>query len=247
MKNRFALVFCLGLSAGASTVLADDLSNNFSANLNQTALDALAQDLGALTGGGSFHTGKALGFPLGFDVGVHVPVVGVTDDNAILKDDASTAYGGWVNAEVGLPAHINLIARAGQIHDADGYGGGLRIGLFNPSVPGLPSVSLSGLYHVLEHDYFDMNTMTANLVVSFDIPLIHPYIGAGYDKTKVEPTDLAFSGAAAGVSRSLEGDSDGYRIEGGVNVSVIPFTYLTLGGGLANGEELYHAGLGVTF
>lgn len=247
MKKHIALAISLGLAATVSAVRADDLSNNFSANINQTSLDALAQDLGALAGGGSFHSGKSLGFPIGFDVGVHVPIVGVSDDNAILKDDGSTANGGWVNAEVGLPANFDIIGRVGKIMDADGFGAGLRYGILDPSVPGLPSISISALYNDFSHDYFDMTTLSANLVVSFDVPLIHPYVGAGYDSTKLEPTSMAFAGATPGTDTSLEGEASGYRVEAGVNLSIIPFTYITLGGGLANGEELYHAGLGVRF
>lgn len=242
--RKFCFVALLMMSG---VVWADDFDNNFTANLNQMALDELAKDIGATMGGGSFHTGKALGFPLGFDVGVHVPVVGVSDDNVILKDDGSTTHAMWGQAEVGLPAKLNLIARVGKYEDADLIGGGLRYGILSPSLPGLPAISISGLYSALDHDFFKAKTYSANLSVSFEIPVIHPYIGGGYDFTSVEPQTAAFATAPTNVSRSLEGEGSGYRAEVGVNLSMIPFTYITLAAGLANGNETYHAGAGVKF
>lgn len=241
-KVMFLIVLSLVVPAAA-----DDFENNFTANLNQMALDELSKDIGAAMGGGSFHTGKALGFPLGFDVGVHVPVIGVSDDNLILKDDGSTTNAMWGQVEAGLPANLNLIARAGKFHDADLIGGGLRYGILSPSLPGLPSISISGIYSALDHDFFKAKTYSANLALSFAIPVIHPYIGGGYDFTEVDPQAAAFVGAPVAVSRNLEGDSGGYRAEVGVNLSIIPFTYITLAAGMANGQEMYHAGAGVKF
>src|SRR5262249_32078230 len=147
--GRMLRCFVLGvLAVGLSTltVWADDLKDNFQANLNTKSLDALAKDLGALVGSGSFHQGKSLGFPLGFDIGIHVPVVGLTDDDAILKDNGSTAHATWGQAEIGLPAHVSVLARYGKAYDATLLGGGLRWGLFTTAAPGVPSLSVSGLY-----------------------------------------------------------------------------------------------------
>ena len=230
-----------------SALRADELKNNFQANIDQTSLNALANDIGAVMGGGSFHEGKALGFPLGFDVGVHVPVVGIQSDNKILKDDVSTVQALWGQAEVGLPGRINVIGRVGKLYDANLIGGGLRVGLLTPSVPAVPALSVSALYSKLKHDFIDLSTLSVNAVVSIDLPFIHPYVGVGYDRTKLEPTAAAFVIVPASVSRNLEGKADGYRAEAGINLSIIPFTYLTLGGGLANGRKMVHAGAGVRF
>jgi hypothetical protein len=219
-----------------SSVRADEFSDNFAANLDQKTLDALAADIGALVGGPSFHQGKALGFPLGIDLGVHAAFVGVDSDDKILRDNGSTAHSGWVQAEYGLPGRINLIGRVGQLYQADLYGGGLRWGIFSSVVPGIPSVSISGLYAKAKHDLFSAETYSGNLVASFDIPFIHPYIGAGYDSTKLNPDGSA-----------LNGKGGGARLEAGLNLSIIPFTYLSVGGGVANRRKLGHAGLGVKF
>jgi hypothetical protein len=246
-RSRFlGWTLAAGLLA-ASPAAADDISNNFAAQVSQTSLDALAQDLGALMGGGSFHRGEALGFPLGFDVGANVPVVGVQKDDTILRDDGSTAHALWGQAELGLPGRIGLIARAGKLLDGNLWGGGLSWGLIKAPTPGLPSVSVSALYSALDHDFLDASTLSGNAIVSIDFPFIHPYVGAGYDYTKLDPKSAAFVGAPVGTSTSLDATSSGYRVEAGVNLSVIPFTYLTLGAGLANGEALYHGGAGIQF
>ena len=248
MRDTVLKVMAVSFFASiVTTVYADDLTNNFRTHLNERALDVLAKDLGAVMGGGSFHQGKALGFPLGFDLGVHVPVVKIQSDNDIIKDDTSRIGVVWGQAEIGLPARINLIGRIGKVLDADLVGGGLRLGLFNSSVPGIPSFSVSGLYSELDHDFLQVKTVSANAVLSFDVPFIHPYVGAGYDHTTLEPTEEAFVGVPASISRDVKGEADGYRAEVGINLSIIPFTYLTIATGLANGESLYHAGAGIKF
>jgi hypothetical protein len=249
LMSKFRLAFVsLVLFGLASGVRADVISDHFQANMAQEPLDAFAKDMGALVGGGSFHDGRALGFPVGFDVGVHVPVVGLQDKDAILRGAGDSKFPAvWGQAEVGLPFNFNVIARGGKVLDANMLGGGLRYGILKPSVPGIPSLSIEGLYGRLTHDFFDGDVYTANAVLSFDVPFIRPYVGGGYDYTKIKPTSRAFNGVPASVPRNLEGTSNGYRAEVGINLSVIPFTYIDLGLGLANGKSLYHAGLGAHF
>jgi hypothetical protein len=45
----------------------------------------------------------------------------------------------------------------------------------------------------------------------------------------------------------MKGTATGTRIEAGINLSLIPFTYLQLGGALVNGDMGYNAGFGVKF
>lgn len=226
---------------------ADEFSNNFQSHLNVAALDALAKDLGTLVGGGSFHTGDTLNFPVGFDVGFHLAGAELDSSNPILRDDDSYASIGWAQAEVGLPFDLGVMARAGKLHGADVIGGGLRWGVWDSSLPAMPSIAVSALYHALDHDFVEAETFSGNVVLSFDVPIIHPYVGAGYDRTTADPTSRAFSAAAPGTDTSIEGDASGYRVEAGINLSIIPFTYITLGGGLANGGAIGHVGAGIRF
>ena len=173
--------------------------------------------------------------------------VDLQNDDAILRDDHSREESGWLQAELGLPANINVIARGGQFEDAKMYGGGLRVGLFTPSAPLMPAISVSALYDKVSHDYVEAHTWSANAVLSVDVPFIHPYLGVGWDRTDLKPTDRAFDAAPTGTSRDLNSTVSGYRAELGVNISVIPFTYLNLGVGSANSKTLYHAGIGAKF
>jgi hypothetical protein len=246
MKKRVYVLMVCSLIFSVAKVRADDFKNNFGANINQKAIDALSEDLGAVINAGSFHQGKALGFPLGFDVGVHGALVGVQNDDKILRDDGSDVQSLFGQVEVGLPLRLNVIGRVGSVDEVNVYGGGLRWGVFTPSVPGLPAVSISGLYSKASHDYFDADVLSANAVLSFEIPFIHPYVGVGYDHTTLDISSEGMASASAGTTK-VDGSADGTRIEAGVNLSLIPFTYLTLGGGVANGQKLFHAGLGVKF
>ena len=225
-------LFAFPLLAGAS-----EFSDNAAANLNSTAFDALAKDLGALVGGGTFHSGESLGFPVGFDIGYHVDGTDLDNKDVILRDNHSFATANWVQAELGLPAKLGVIGRYGKIYSADVYGGGLHYGLLKSDVPGVPSISISALYHQLNDDTLKGRFLSGNLVASFDVPILHPYLGAGYDNSHIETKG----------SGSIKGDANGYRVEAGLNLSLIPFTYITLGGGVANGQKMGHAGAGIRF
>jgi hypothetical protein len=213
---------------------ADHFSDNFADHTDSKSLEALTRDLGALMSAGSFHDGKALGFPLGLDIGGHVSFLDVDPENRILRDNGSTEQSQAIQLVYGLPKRINLIARVGAIENADVVGGGLRWGVIKSDTMAAPSVALSVLYNRAEHELFEANQFSGNLVASFDVPFIHPYVGAGLDRTELD-----------GGGRTTK--QNGYRVEAGINLSVIPFTYLTAGGGIANGRKMGHLGLGVRF
>lgn len=215
---------------------ADDFSNNLESHLNDTALDALAEDLGSLLGGGSFHQGKSLGFPVGLDVGFHVPIVEIDQNNKVLKDDESFAFAKWGQVELGVHRKCDVIGRVGNFHDADIYGGGLRYGIIRSSHRNRPALSVSVLYNLLDRSLLEAETVSTNAVVSVDLPFVHPYLGVGYDWSELKVTM---------VSPSRKGKAEGWRIESGINISVVPFSYLSLGIGLTNDKEMYHGGIGI--
>jgi len=249
MKNKLTVIGTLTtLAVFTALGWGDDISNNIQTvlALNQDKpLNALAQDLGALLGGGSFRSGKVLGFPLGLDVGGNIVIQGVQKDDLVLRDDASTAKNAFGQVELGLPMKLNAILRIGKAMGGNLLGGGISYGILKPSLPGLPALSISALYNQLKNEDLEAKTYSGNAVLSIDFPLLDPYLGAGYDYTKATPTDHAFQGLPASVDRNQEGKSGGYRLEGGVNLHLIPFTYINLGAGIANGEEQYHAGVGI--
>lgn len=212
--------------------------------LSSRFLDPFAKDLGAVLGGGSFHNGKALGFP-GVDFGVQAPVKRVDG-----SDDIANAAGlkylaiPWIQAEIGLPWNFSIMARGITAYGTQAIGGGVSYGLLKSDLPGMPNISVSGTYNQLDHQFLTAHTWSANGVLSFNVPIVTPYVGFGYDRTNLKLKDAAFAGT--GVSNNgIEGNAGGYRLEGGVNIGFLPFSYLTLAAGVANGEMLYHAGLGI--
>ena len=224
---------------------ADSFSDNFKSNLNTESLNALAKDVGGLVGAGADHTGKNLGFvPIGFDVGVNAVAVGVSNTDAILRDNGSTVSAVWGQGELGLPLRLGLIVRGGKVDTATMIGGGLRWTVLSMDAPFLPSLSIEGLYGRTTQQMFDMDTYTGNAVLSFNVPFVHPYIAGGYDYSNLNPTSAALEGSP---DQSVTGSGDSLRVEAGVNLSIIPFTYITLGIGQSNGEKMYHGGLGVNF
>lgn len=250
MKKVLKIVLVLMLSV--TPVFAADPFDFFTSNLTglenivQNNLDNFAKDLGGVLGGGAFHDGKALGLP-GFDVGIHVPTKSVNNDNVIVKDaDLEMLLVPIVQAEIGLPAKLNFIGRYTSFAGASMIGFGLRYGFLKGKLPGMPCLSAQLVYNTLNvtaaGNEFNANTISIAGVASFNLPVINPYIGLGIDMTTVEPDSqipLPKSG--------MKGTATGTRLEAGVNISMVPLTYLQIGGGYINGETGYTLGLGIKF
>ena len=244
-----SLILLLVIVFSSVPIFAADAFDNFNTIVSlggtvaQKALDNLATDMGALLGGGSYHEGKSLGFP-GFDIGVQVPTKKISDDNAIVKSaDVSSVALPLLQVEIGLPANIDLIGRYSSVLNSTLSGVGLRYCIFKPSIPGLPSVSVQAVMTNLDvsvkNNKFDASTTGVNAVVSFDhLPIITPYAGVGFDSTEVKP-DSTIS--------TLKGTASGTRIEAGINLTLLPFTYLKLGAAMAGGSTDASVGLGVSF
>jgi len=236
-------------------LLANDPFSSFNDEISaggsvaQNALNNLAKDLGALLGGGSYHEGKSLGFP-GFDIGIQVPTKSVSNDDSIVqKAGVSSIALPIVQAEIGLPANIDLIGRYTSYLNATLTGFGLRYGLFKPSIPGMPSVSVQAVMTNLAvasgDNKFKASTTGVNAIISFDhLPVITPYAGVGFDSTDVEPDSSSLIKPAVS---SFKGTASGTRIEAGINLTLFPFTYLKLGAAMAGGSTDATAGIGVSF
>lgn len=241
----FVAVLCLVSVKGFAADPFDEFKNtlvNAVRTEAQTQLDSFAKDLGSLMGGGSFHQGKSLGFP-GFDVGVHVPIKSTSDDNKIVKAaKVDTILLPVAQAELGLPAKIDLLVRYSALGDAKMVGYGVRYGLFKSIVPAIPSVSVQATFNSLDvnanANKFKATTASVGAALSFGIPIVNPYIGAGLDSTTVEPDSTI---------TDLKGTASGTRLEAGINLTLFPFTYMQLGAAIVNGDTGYTAGFGVKF
>jgi opacity protein-like surface antigen len=212
----------------------------------QKNLDNFTKDLGGLMGGAAFHQGKTCGIP-GFDVSLRASSKKISDDDAIVKAaGVDNAILPLLQAEIGLPANIDLIGRYSAYADSTLIGGGLRYGIINNAFPGLPSLSVQALYHALNVAAGDnkLSATSYNIMAmaSFNLPVVDPYVGIGMDSTTVEPN------ASISLPKSgMKGNASTVRIEAGVNLGLLPFTYLQLGGTLIGSDIGYTAGLGVKF
>lgn len=224
----------------STTVFAANPFEKFAENLAQAPLDSLAKDLGAVIGGGSFHSGKTLGFP-GFDISARVAGKTVNNDNTIVKDSGNSSIM-WPAAqiELGLPFNIDLLGRYMIIQDASMTGIGIRSCLYKSTLPGIPSLSIQGMSSSLNcnvtDNKFTSTTLSAAAIMSFNIPVIDPYIGVGIDQTELKP-DSTLS--------TLKGTASGTRIEGGINLSLFPLTYFQIGFGMVNSDLTYTAAFGI--
>jgi hypothetical protein len=212
----------------------------------QQYLDSFAKDLGVVLGGGSFHSGQNLGLP-GLDVGIHAPARSVNSDDIIVKNaDVSVILFPIIQAELGLPAKIDLLVRYLSYDDSSLFGIGARYGIIKNKTPGLPSVSVQVIYNSLNVSA-GVNKLKADTTsilgsASLNLPVIDPYFGIGYDTTNVTP-DSSITLPASG----MKGAASTLRVEGGINLALLPLTYLQLGGVLIDGSLGYTLGLGVKF
>ena len=241
LVSSLVVVMLFGSLAFADAVF-DEFKSGITGYANsviQTRLDSFAKDLGVLLGGGSFHQGKSLGFP-GFDVGIHVPFVKVKNEDVLMN--ANLLALPILQAEIGLPAKFDLIARYATDNNSSFIGMGLRYGIINNSLPGLPSLSIQAVSNTLNVNAgvnkLKATTMSAACIFSINLPIITPFAGVGIDNTEVTPDSTI---------TKLIGKSSSMRFEVGANLTLFPFTYIQFGGVLVNGDINPSAGFGIKF
>lgn len=223
-----------------------DQITNVIVTVAQENLDNFTSDLGAVMCAGSYHHGKTVGFP-GLDIGVHVPVKSVNDKDKIVKA-ADMSYIAFPvgQLEIGLPGSMDLLLRFASAYNANLAGGGLRYGILRNAMPFLPNISGQFTFSSLTFDSkaakFKATGTDVAFLASFNIPVIDPYIGVGFYSASVEP-DATINTPQPG----MKGSASGMRAEAGVNISLIPLTYLQIGGAMANGDIGGTVGLGMRF
>jgi hypothetical protein len=248
-----SLIYVLLFSLCSAPVFAGNVFDNFtdkltneSVPLAQSDLDNFASDLGAVMVAGSYHSGKSLGFP-GIDVGIHAPMKNVSDKDGIVKATGLSYIGlPALQVEIGLPSNLDLLVRYSSIYNANLMGGGLRYGILRNSMPFLPNISVQGIYNSLtvasDANKFTATAMDISALASFNLPIVDPYVGVGYYSATVTP-DSSIATPQVG----MKGNGSGYRAEAGVNMGLIPLTYLQLGVAVMNGDLGGTLGIGARF
>jgi len=247
-RKVFLILFFLG-----SVVYADFLDDvkKMIGTQYKDYFDPLAKEINVAMNGGLFHQGKPLGIT-GFDAGLKIPLKKINQDFSdklkTLQIESPQIFGlPWLQLEKGLPAKIDLVARVGiPIQGVTMYGVGLRYGIFSSIIPGIPDISIMGVYSSLSHEMLIATTKSANIVASFGLPLIKPYIGLGIDSTEVKATDKAKQNTPM-VSEEVKGESNVTRIELGINLNIIPLLYFNLGYGIVDSDNFYVLSAGLKF
>ncbi|MDE2040301.1 MAG: hypothetical protein KGO96_02345 [Elusimicrobia bacterium] len=248
MKKFFAVsILALGLAAGAPFVapaLADQYGG-FQQFADAGSIKPFARDLGGILGSATFHSGRSLGFS-GFDAGIRGGMQFRPDANdRILRNNAVHVFGlPWVQAEVGMPFKIDGFIRGISYQGLTIAGGGLRYGLLKTSdKPWAPQVLISGVGHSVVHQFFSASHFGASLVASMGVPSFTPYIGAGFDRTRVVVRSSTVDPSLDGTTvQTLES-----RFTAGMSLRPWPFFYVNLAAILVHGLPGAEGGLGLHF
>ncbi len=179
-KAFFALLAALSLASAAS---AGDFDNFKYADAR--TMKPFARDLGGLLGSGTSQTARPLGFS-GFDIGVRAAAqFRPSSGNAVLKKN--NLFGvGFVQAEIGMPYRIDGFVRAGVVEGLTVAGGGLRYGLWNVSdEKGKFNAMLIGMGNMAASRYFYAVHFNVSAVCSLNVPVVAPFVSAGYDFTRL--------------------------------------------------------------
>lgn len=247
-KTSIAIVFAalaaVSFTNGAWATPFDDFKAEIQA-LGKTYIEPFAADLGGLIGGADFNSGRAVGFP-GFDAGFAGMVQTKPDDsNKILKNAGVDAFGiGLLQGSVGLPVIGADAALRGVTYSGFSIiGGGVRYPVFKSGTVAMfiPDVSVSVFYDAINFKYFTGSHISLDAAASFNIPVIKPFAGVGYDKTTVEVKGVStlLNGVSAGVSKP--------RFTVGAKLIPFPFLYVYGAYSLLHGNTGVNFGLGARF
>ncbi|HBB68161.1 MAG: hypothetical protein A2X28_02465 [Elusimicrobia bacterium GWA2_56_46] len=245
--KKFITLFQAVLAAvlmAEGAAMADPFSD-FKKYAAESYLKPFAKDFGGLIGGADFHTGRTAGFP-GFDVGIAGVVQSKPSSaNTILKTAGVDAFGlALLQGSVGLPVvDADLTVRGVTYSDLTIVGGGLRYGLLKSGTltKFIPDVSVSVFYDAINYTYFKGSHMSVDAAASLDIPVVKPFAGIGYDRTKLEVKGVgaALDGTTAAVSAP--------RYTLGLKLVPFPLTYVFAAYSILHGQAGYQAGLGIKF
>lgn len=248
MKKITVMVSLLALTmfVFANSAKADSFED-FKAQiqeLGKTYIKPFAEDFGGLIGGADFNSGRTVGFP-GFDVGlVLVAQSKPNDDNRILKNAGVDAFGiPFLQGSIGLPlVGMDVAVRGIAYSGLTILGGGIRYSFHKSGIAKfIPDVMVSGFYDVINYDYFKGSHYSLNASASFDIPVVKPFVGIGYDNTEIKIKD---------VSATLNGISDStgkIRYTAGIKLIPFPFLYVFGAYSIFHGQSGYQLGAGAKF
>ncbi|HEX4047657.1 MAG TPA: hypothetical protein VH309_07480 [Elusimicrobiota bacterium] len=242
--KAFLAVVLLAAAACVPARAQTDPYAGFAQFADAGSLKPFTRDLGSLLGGATFHDGRSLGFS-GFDVGARYSAQFYpSKGDTIMRNAGVRSFGlPWVQAEIGLPFKIDGFIRGISYQGLTVSGGGLRYGLFSPSDKRwAPQVLVSGVGHSVVHQDFSASHFGADIVASAGTPFFLPYVGAGFDRTRLVVRSAADATLNGTNVTTLES-----RYTAGVRLKPYQFTYLTAAYVMTHGQSGAEAGVGVRF
>ncbi|MFI5361114.1 MAG: hypothetical protein ACHQ49_04015 [Elusimicrobiota bacterium] len=238
-KILLALVFA-ALAPAAHATLENPFSG-FEQYAAGNLLKPFALDLGGLLGASTVDTGRTYGVPGFWAGGDAVLQTRPSADDMILRDANVHSFAlPMVQAGVGLPFGIDVIVHGMSAYGATFYGGGVRKSLYKTGLVDmfLPNVAVSAFGDKVNAGPFAATHVAANASATWSLPIIKPFVEAGYDSTKV---------AVGPSSLNLSATANGVRYAAGVDLTPFPFVDLRLAlldlHGISGGQ----LGLGVSF
>lgn len=233
------------LTLAAPAGFAADQFRGFKDYVDRGSLKPFTRDLGGILGSASFHNGRSLGFS-GFDLGAHGGIqLRPSPNDQVLRRAGVKAFGlPWAQAELGLPFRLDGFIRGISYQGVTISGGGIRYGILKGSdEPWTPQFLISSVAHSVSHKDFSASQLGVNLVASIGIPRFTPYLGAGFDRTRVVVKSSVLDSSLVGeTATTLES-----RFTGGISVRPYPFVYIQGAFTLAHGEPGFDTGLGIRF
>lgn len=239
MLNCLLLLLTLAAPAFA------DQYGAFEQYADGTTIKPFTRDLGGVLGSATFHSARSLGFS-GFDIGARGGMQFTPDrDDRILRNHGVKAFGlPWVQAEIGLPFKFDGFIRGISYQGLTIAGGGLRYGLRKLSdTPWSPQMLFSSVGHSVVHQHFSASQLGGSLVVSAGIPVFTPYVGAGFDRTRLVVRSSTLDPNLNGsVVTTIES-----RYTAGMQFRPWTFCYIHLAYVLLHGQSGSEAGMGLRF
>jgi hypothetical protein len=247
MRKLLILTLFLSVFCAASAFGKEYKFNDFAANVSPDNLEYFAKDLSGLLGAGTYTTGRILGWG-GFQLAGRAAVMPrAHEKNTAFGPDVREAGGfklyPWIQGEIGLPFRFDGFIRASSYDGLTVAGGGLKWGMRRPTEilytfqPMLVVMAESGV-----HKDFSLMHCSANMVISFKLPYVVPYIGGGVDymKLTVQGADNASMEGKIAYAASPRGTA-------GVNIKLPAYIDLSLAANYANYGFGGEASLGVRF
>jgi hypothetical protein len=243
--RKIFLVLALAAFAPSARAVQPNPFSGFEQNAASNLLKPFALDLGGVLGGSVVDTGRTYGFP-GFWLGGDAILQTRPDANDLILRDANVHSFAlpMIQAGVGLPFQTDVIVHGVGAYGVTIMGGGIRKSLYRTAAidPVLPNVSISAYGDKVNAGPFNATHGSANAIAMWNIPIIKPFLEAGYDATKVTVGAAATPGLD-GVSAT----ANGTRYSAGVDFTPFPFFDLRLAIADLHGITAGQLGLGITF